>query len=300
MLCTLSPTLLGTYLILSFAAILSILIFSTILFHYSYVNPTFKQWQYKINPNYPTVSMVRAEIFYMIKGALVAVTCPAISVWLAGDGNSTWSKGYCGVHHGYGYEILIFIVIWFCSDLYEFFYHYLGHTMWFFWLQHKTHHKFYNPSPYSVIADDAWDQFCRSAPLLVYPFIFPVNMDLMFFEFGLFFYGYGLYLHWGHELDFPGAHHPWINATYHHWIHHAKSVAYKAYHCGFFFKFWDYLFGSTWKKECLCSACARKNGLRTKEAWEKIEKPDYSSLLSVSEWVAFLQGSEKEPEKRIR
>ena len=44
------------------------------------------------------------------------------------------------------------------SDFYEFFYHRLGHVNFTFWQQHKHHHVFYNPSPFSVIADEWVDQ----------------------------------------------------------------------------------------------------------------------------------------------
>jgi hypothetical protein len=30
----------------------------------------------------------------------------------------------------------------------------------------------------------------------------PMNMDLLFFTFLLFFYGYGVYLHWGFEVEY--------------------------------------------------------------------------------------------------
>ena len=49
-------------------------------------------------------------------------------------------------------------MIWAGSDFYEFFYHRLGHVNFTFWQQHKHHHVFYNPSPFSVIADEWVDQ----------------------------------------------------------------------------------------------------------------------------------------------
>ena len=32
--------------------------------------------------------------------------------------------------------------------------------------------------------------------MLLFPLLFPVNMDMVFVQFGLFFYAYGVYLHW--------------------------------------------------------------------------------------------------------
>ena len=48
------------------------------------------------------------------------------------------------------------------------------------------------------------------------PIIFRVNIDVMFAQYVIFFYAYGVYLHWGYELTWPDAHHPWINTAYQH------------------------------------------------------------------------------------
>ena len=50
-----------------------------------------------------------------------------------------------------------------------------------------------------LTADEWADQFMRSLPLLVIPMLIPVNMDMMFIQYGMMFYGYGVYLHWGYE-----------------------------------------------------------------------------------------------------
>jgi sterol desaturase/sphingolipid hydroxylase (fatty acid hydroxylase superfamily) len=70
-------------------------------------------------------------------------------------------------------------------------YHYCGHYFTFMWDVHKHHHVFYNPSPFAVIADEWMDQFIRATPLLFLPMITPVNMDLLFGTYAVFFYGYG-------------------------------------------------------------------------------------------------------------
>lgn len=75
------------------------------------------------------------------------------------------------------------------ADFYEFFYHWLGHTYDSLWEQHKSHHRFYNPTPFATIADDIVDQIFRSAPLLVIPMLFTVNIDILFAQWGTLFYG---------------------------------------------------------------------------------------------------------------
>jgi lathosterol oxidase len=109
-------------------------------------------------------------------------------------------------------------------------------------------------------------------------------MDLLFFTFAVFFYGYGVYLHWGYELDWPDAHHPILNTSFQHYLHHAKSTLRRPYHTGFFFKIWDQLFGSVYEGECFCAKCSVARGERTEEVWAALPKPDYSPLLSFSFW----------------
>ena len=55
---------------------------------------------------------------------------------------------------------------------------------------------------------DSIFQLFRSAPLLLLPILLPINMDLLFIQFGLFFYTYGVYLHCGYEHSFISPHNP--------------------------------------------------------------------------------------------
>ena len=101
--------------------------------------------------------------------------------------------------------------------------------------------------------------------------LMPINMDLLFLTYGAFFYGYGVYLHWGYELRWPDAHHPWINTSFQHYLHHARSTLMKPLHTGFFFKIWDKMAGSVYEAgpdECLCARCAIARGERTREAFD--------------------------------
>ena len=55
---------------------------------------------------------------------------------------------------------------------------------------------------------------------------------------------------------------------------------------GFSAQIWDQMFGSMYTGEQVISAMeARKRGLRTEAAWAKIEKPDYSVLLTKDFWL---------------
>lgn len=275
-----------TWLALTVVAFALTMMMSGTLFFLYYWRPTFEKWQRKSNPQFPKPLMIRREVLQMLKGIYTATFCPAVALHLVDAG---WSQAYGGLGgYSVGYLIFTFFVVWIGSDLYEFAYHRLGHTRSFWWKQHKPHHAFSNPSPFSVIADDHLDQLIRSAPLLFVPLLMPINMDLLFLTYGAFFYGYGVYLHWGYELRWPDAHHRWINTSFQHYLHHARSTFQKPQHTGFFFKLWDDMAGSVYKagpETCLCAKCCIARGERTREIFDAIEKPDYSPLLSPSFWI---------------
>eukprot|EP00658_Telonema_sp_P-2_P035434 TRINITY_DN2576_c0_g1_i3.p1 TRINITY_DN2576_c0_g1~~TRINITY_DN2576_c0_g1_i3.p1 ORF type:complete len:302 (+),score=92.76 TRINITY_DN2576_c0_g1_i3:217-1122(+) len=284
MLCELSAfgNFFSTWMALTLLGLTSITFFSFILFHFYYVNCTFEKWQYKSNPKFPQADKVREEIIQMLKGLWTGTLCPAAALYLTQKGQA---QGFCGTaEHGFGYHVFLFMAIWVGTDIWSWAYHYLGHKYTFFWNNHKHHHVFFNPSPFAVIADEYIDQFVRSAPMILFPLMMPTNIDLMFAEFAVFFYGYGSYLHWGFETKWPRPDHPWINTSFQHYLHHAKSVKLKPYHCGFYLKTWDILAGSMWTGEDLSAHAAIAKGERTREAWDKVEKPDYSVLLQPSFW----------------
>ena len=278
-------SLLGMWLVTAVSAISLATFGSAVLFWRYYWAPTYEQWTRKSNPKFPGPEKVRDEIVQMLKGMVIGALCPAISVWLAGRGSFT--KGYCGMPDdvSLAQQVGGFFFVWFASDFCEFFYHWLGHVVRPFWNVHKHHHVFFNPTPFAVVADEFFDQFNRALPMLIFPILLPLNIDVAFLTFSVFFYGYGLYLHWGYELDAISAHHPVLNTAFQHYAHHAKSVFGKPYHCGFMFKIWDQLFGAVWAGPCFCAKCEREAGRRTREQFAKIVKPDYSVLLRPSFWL---------------
>eukprot|EP01038_Epipyxis_sp_PR26KG_P007139 gene7139-9740_t len=258
---------------------ISMVILSGAVFYPYYVKPTIETWQYKNNPKYPSPQMVKKEIIHTGKGLITAAICPALTLVASQWG---WSQGYCGFKEkAPNLFIQAFVIIIF-SDIYEYSYHWMGHKFSKLWDIHRHHHMFWNPSPFSVIADEWADQLVRTLPLIILPAIMPTNMDLLFGLFSLLFYGYGVYLHWGFESKYLSAHNPIFNTAYHHYIHHAVSAIGRPYYTGFFFKIWDQLFGSNYPGPCTCYKCRAP---RTKSEWEAIVKPDYSVLLNTSFWL---------------
>mmetsp|Transcript_16395 Transcript_16395/g.32630 ORF Transcript_16395/g.32630 Transcript_16395/m.32630 type:complete len:338 (+) Transcript_16395:21-1034(+) len=293
MLCEFAPhSLLQTWLLLTVIGFTIVMSASSVVFYYYYwpSNVTFEKWQRKTNPKYPTPEKVRDEIVQTAKGIYTATLCPAISIYLAQTGRS---KAYCSdnpftdTDHGAAFGVLLqFTIITIVSDFCEWGYHRLGHVYPRFWAFHKHHHVFFNPSPFAVIADEYVDQFFRAMPLLLFPLFFPINMDVMFFTYGAFFYFYGVYLHWGYESPYLSAHNPIFNTAYHHYLHHAKAFRGKPYHTGFFFKIWDHLvWGGVYPVEkCFCCECEKKKGKRSEALYKKVVVPDYSVLFDVNFW----------------
>lgn len=281
---------LGTWAAMSVLETIFLFLTSAPVFYHYYwpSQVTYDKWVYKSNPKYPSPEKVRDEIIQMMKGMLCATVCPALSLELARHGVG---HAFCGWgDRSLSYHVATFLLCWVAADLFEFSYHRLGHMNLSFWGHHKHHHVFHNPSPFSVIADEPVDQLFRSSPLLFIPLIMPINMDLLFIQFGLFFYTYGVYLHCGYEHSFISPHNRVLNTSFQHYAHHARSSMNSPYHCGFFLKLWDQLFGSlypTQEKGCFCAECARANGERTEEEFRKIPLQDYSRLLSPSFWLSW-------------
>ena len=90
----------------------------------------------------------------MIKGLCSATVAPSITLYTLGSWDA--NQGFCGTSDQYNgwYHAYLFVMIWVVSDFYEWGYHQLGHRYAFFWQHHRHHHKFYNPSPFAVIADE--------------------------------------------------------------------------------------------------------------------------------------------------
>ncbi|KAI9010231.1 hypothetical protein DFJ74DRAFT_772584 [Hyaloraphidium curvatum] len=285
MICQLGPltsNFLLTWSLVSAIGLVLLVAFASLLFKQYYWRPTYDTWRVKTNPKYPPAEMVRKEVVQMVKGLACSTFCPSLALYLRSHG---YGLGYCGAQYGWPRLALEFLAIWVTVDLYEMLYHRLGHKTKKGWEVHKMHHIFHNPTVFAVIADEYLDQFVRALPLVLIPLLVPVNIDLLFMEFTCFFYVYGLNLHLGHEVVFD-PHSKIINTGFHHWLHHAISTyGDRTYHTGFFFQIWDRMLGSVYTGECLCAGCSEERGERTREHWEKVEKPDYSKLLDMGFWV---------------
>jgi lathosterol oxidase len=285
-------SLLLNWVVIMVSAGIFVLGFSGTVFYKLYwpSNVTYEKWRWKTNPKFPTPEKVRDEIVQTFKGMGAAAICPALALWLYGQGEAAPVKqyGYCGTtpEYGYAYNFLTFLMVWIGGDFWEFFYHRLGHSYSSMWQWHRHHHVFFNPSPFSVVADEFVDQFFRALPLVLFPIVMPTNLDVLWFTFSILFYGTGVYHHSGYELKWPNAHTGFFNTSYHHYLHHSISINKKPYHCGFFFQAWDQLFGCMYKGNCFCVQCSQAKGLRSREKFAEVVVPDYTVLLRPSFWLS--------------
>jgi len=72
-----------TWAVLTLLGGLSMGVLSGGVFYLSYARPTFEQWQWKLNPDFPTPAKVRLEIQQMLKSLLAATLCPAAALLLS-------------------------------------------------------------------------------------------------------------------------------------------------------------------------------------------------------------------------
>jgi len=221
------------WILLTVLAWFFLTITSGIPFYYYYHKPTFEKWLIKTNKIYPKPEVVRSEAYKSLKGCIFVTLSPTLALYLAKY--HLYSKAYCGNKYGWEYEMISFCAIFLLTDFFEWGWHYLGHKVDILWEVHRPHHRYYNPSPFAVIADDAPDEIARGSPLFLLPMLFPVNLELLLLQFVLVFNIYGTMIHTGIDWSFIRIHNQWIlNTPYHHHIHHALSVKKKTITYWFF------------------------------------------------------------------
>jgi len=267
---------------------------SMAMFVYYYGYPTYDKWRYKSNPKYPSPTYVLGEFFLGgVMGPFAVTFVSSIHLALIANGSL---KSHCETPLTWSYRLYSLAVVVVATDLYEWFWHYLGHYLDNLWVVHKHHHKYYNPTPFGTIADWPMDNFMRSLyPIVVNMVSFtlvglPADLDMCYFASGFINAIWGTYLHCGHELACIPYDHPFLNTSFQHYAHHAISVKNKPYHTGFLVKFWDNMVGSVYHGDQVIPAVEdQKRGNRSRERWEKEVQPtlpDYSVLFSPRFWAS--------------
>jgi len=266
-------------------------------FRQLYLTPTFDTWKLKFNKRYPTVNDVSNEIVALTKCTLATIALLCVSVQLGLYGyNSLFDLNKATPKQ----NVVNFLISFWVVDLYSYLYHYFGHKIPQAWSIHRFHHKFYNPTPFGVIADDMLDQVVRAMPLLFLPLtLSTLNFPTLSAVFVLDMY-YGTLLHSGHANG-PAAKVAnmvesvtsvdLINRPLNHFLHHAISGGSTPKYCGFYVTIWDKLFG-TEDKESLKGFLTGLES-RTLKEFNTIALPDYYELAKTSHWVAYFHQQQK-------
>jgi sterol desaturase/sphingolipid hydroxylase (fatty acid hydroxylase superfamily) len=258
-------------------------------FRRMYLHANFDTWKLKFNPKYPTVLAVTQEIFALTICTIATLALLAVSVQLGMHGyNSLFDVTKATASQ----NIINFAIAFWAVDFYSYAYHLLGHKIPEAWAIHRFHHKFSNPTPFGVIADDMVDQVVRAMPLLFLPLLMgTLNWVVLSAVFTCDLY-YGVLLHSGHENltarkvanffeGITGT--DIINTPLNHYLHHAISGGSSPKYCGFYVTLWDKLFGSEDKQNL--EKFMKGLETRTKEEYAKVEIPNYEILGSASYWM---------------
>jgi sterol desaturase/sphingolipid hydroxylase (fatty acid hydroxylase superfamily) len=277
---------------LTCAAMATVTVFQ---FRQLYLRPTFNTWKLKFNKVYPTVPAVTNEIFALTKCTVATCGLLAVSVQLGVRGyNSLFDIGKAT----FTQNLINFVISFWVVDFYSYAYHLLGHKIPECWAIHRYHHKFYNPTPFGVIADDMVDQVVRAMPLLFLPLVLnTLNWVVLSAVFSLDLY-YGVLLHSGHEniparkaanffeslLGFD-----LINTPLNHFLHHAISGGSTPKYCGFYVTIWDKLFGSEDKENL--NKYLKGLETRTPEDFAEVQIPNYEVMGSLSFWMKAIHES---------
>ncbi len=130
-----------------------------------------------------------------------------------------------------------------------------GHDTWFYWTHkimhhpkmfkhwHKTHHKSYNPSPFTAYSFDMKEAFVQAIYLVFWSLIVPTSY-VVITAYMIFQIARNTIGHCGYEL-FPANKDgkplfDWMTTVTHHDLHHARA----SYNYGLWFTHWDRWMGT--------------------------------------------------------
>ncbi len=132
--------------------------------------------------------------------------------------------------------LALFLVL----EVFEWAFHWACHQNSLLWKLHKHHHRYSNPTPFGVMADNPFDMFIKASPILWIPFLFPIWDVALIGTFATINFAYGTYLHAGFDPPWmPSPHSRYLVSAWHHIEHHAGSLE---HNFGFFTGFMDILF----------------------------------------------------------
>ncbi len=189
----------------------------------------------------PTRSrQVRGEIFDGTLSMTMVMGCVALSFWFSYHG---YNKLYASPGEYPLWAIPLSVVgVFLVMEIFEWAFHWACHRNDWLWQVHKHHHRYSNPTPFGVMADQPVDMFIKASPIIWIPFLFPILDVALIGTFASMNFLYGTYLHAGYDPPWmPSPHSRFMLSAWHHNEHHAGSLD---HNYGFFTGFMDILAGT--------------------------------------------------------
>ena len=206
--------------------------------HRSRYAESFKRWKTQSRP--PSPAQVRGEVLDGVVAMAMVMCSIALSFWCAQRG---YSRMYADPgEYGLLYIPLSIFFVFITMEVFEWAFHWACHRSQILWTVHKHHHRYSNPTPFGVMADQPIDMLIKASPILWVPFLFPIWDVALIGTFATMNFIYGTYLHAGFDFPFmPSPHSRYLVGAWHHNEHHSGSVD---YNYGFFTGFLDIWFGT--------------------------------------------------------
>lgn len=196
--------------------------------------------RWKTQPRPPRRDQVRGELVDGVLSMSMVMGVVALSFWCAYRGaNQLYASP--GDYPLWYIPVSIFGVF-VVMEVFEWAFHRACHRIPLLWKVHKQHHRYANPTPFGVMADQPFDMLIKASPILWIPFLFPIWDVALIGTFATMNFLYGTYLHAGFDPPWmPSPHSRFLVSAWHHNEHHAGSLE---HNYGFFTGFMDILFGT--------------------------------------------------------
>jgi lathosterol oxidase len=196
--------------------------------------------RFKTQPQPTRPDQVRGEIFDGVLSMSMVMGSIAVAFWCS-------YQGYNGLYaspteYPLWYIPLSIVGVFVVMEVFEWAFHWACHRNALLWKIHKHHHRYANPTPFGVMADQPLDMFIKASPILWIPFLFPIWDVALIGTFASVNFLYGIYLHAGFDPPWlPSPHSRFLVSAWHHNEHHSGSLM---HNYGFFTAFLDIWFNT--------------------------------------------------------
>jgi lathosterol oxidase len=195
-----------------------------------------RRWKTQVDPSRP--DQVRGELRDGVLSMSMVMGTVALSFWCSYGG---YNQLYASpTAYPLWYIPVSILGVFVVMEVFEWAFHWACHRNDLLWKIHKHHHRYSNPSPLGVMADQPLDMLIKASPILWIPFLFPIWDVALIGTFATMNFLYGTYLHAGFDPSWmPSPHSRFLVAAWHHNEHHAGKLD---SNYGFFTGFMDILF----------------------------------------------------------